>query len=51
MHLASRVLRSGVSSGDEPGGDAILVSLDRFRKFIIVVLYSFGFRSISLCFP
>ena len=42
MHLASRVLRSGVSSGDKPGGDVILFSLDRFRRFIVLLLYSFG---------
>ena len=39
MHLASRLRRSGVSSGEDPEGDARF-SLDRFRKFIVLILFS-----------
>lgn len=51
MHLASRVLRSGVSSGEAPDGDAILVSLDRFRKFILLFWYSSDFVLYFPLFP
>lgn len=38
MHLASRLRRSGVSSGEAPEGNARF-SLDRFRKFIVLILF------------
>ena len=38
MHLASRLRRSGVSSGEDPEGNARF-SLDRFRKFIVLILF------------